>query len=137
MKYFDHREASENEKAEVNMSPLIDMIFLLLIFFMVTAVFVQERGVKVNKPHAATAESIAHDNLLIALDRNGRLHYAGREVTPAQLPSILKTAMNGKRLPVLILADEAAGTGMLVQVIDLCKLGGATEVSIAASRKQP
>ena len=137
MKYFVPHEVSGEEKAEVNMSPLIDMVFLLLIFFMVTAVFVRENGVKVNKPVAATAESVSQNSLLITLDRDGCLHYAGNVIAPTQLPAMLKRAMEGKRLPVLILADEATETGTLVRVIDLCKVGGATEVSIAASRKQP
>ena len=137
MKYFVENDTPVETKAEVNMSPLIDMTFLLLIFFMVTAVFVQDSGVKVNKPRAATAENTAQENLLIALTKDGRIHYGGHEVSPAQLPSMVKTAMQGKILPVLIMADEGASTGALVQLIDLCRAGGAAEINLAATRGQP
>ena len=136
MKYFDGNEEALGTKAEINMSPLIDMTFLLLIFFMVTAVFVQESGVKVNKPRAATADSLAQENLLITLAKDGGVHYGGREILPSQLPSIVKSVQGGK-LPVVIVADEGAPTGTLVRIIDLCRLGGAVEVNIAASREKP
>ena len=136
MKYFDGNEEALETKAEINMSPLIDMTFLLLIFFMVTAVFVQESGVKVNKPRAATADSLAQENLLITLAKDGGVHYGGREILPSQLPSIVKSVQGGK-LPVVIVADEGAPTGTLVRIIDLCRLGGAVEVNIAASREKP
>ena len=136
MKYFDGNEEALGTKAEINMSPLIDMTFLLLIFFMVTAVFVQESGVKVNKPRAATADSLAQENLLITLAKDGGVHYGGREILPSQLPSIVKSVQGGK-LPVVIVADEGTPTGTLVRIIDLCRLGGAVEVNIAASREKP
>lgn len=136
MKYFDGNEEALETKAEINMSPLIDMTFLLLIFFMVTAVFVQESGVKVHKPRAATADSLAQENLLITLAKDGSVQYGGREVSPSQLPSIVKSVQGGK-LPVVIVADEDASTGTLVRIIDLCRLGGAVEVNIAAKREKP
>ncbi len=136
MKYFDGNEEALGTKAEINMSPLIDMTFLLLIFFMVTAVFVQESGVKVDKPRAATAESLAQENLLITLAKDGSVHYGGREVSPSQLPSIVKSVQGGK-LPVVIVADDDVSTGTLVRIIDLCRLGGAVEVNIAANKVKP
>ena len=136
MKYFGDNEGALETKAEINMSPLIDMTFLLLIFFMVTAVFVQESGVKVHKPMAATAENLAQENLLITLAKDGSVHYGGCEVLPTELPSIVKSVQGGK-LPVVIIADEEAPTGTLVRIIDLCRLGGAVEVNIAASKGKP
>ncbi len=136
MKYFDGNEEALETRAEINMSPLIDMTFLLLIFFMVTAVFVQESGVKVDKPRAATADSVAQENLLITLARDGSVHYGGREVSPSQLPSIVKSVQGGV-LPVVIVADEEVPTGTLVHIIDLCRLGGAVEVNIAANKGKP
>ena len=136
MKYFDGNEGALETKAEINMSPLIDMTFLLLIFFMVTAVFVQENGVKVHKPKAATAENLAQENLLITLTKDGSIHYGEREVSPTELPSIVKSVQGG-RLPVVIVADEEAPTGTLVRIIDLCRLGGAVEVNIAANKGKP
>ncbi len=136
MKYFDDNEGALETKAEINMSPLIDMTFLLLIFFMVTAVFVQESGVRVDKPRAATAESLAQENLLITLAKDGSVHYGGREISTTELPSIVKSVQGGK-LPVVIVADEDVPTGTLVRIIDLCRLGGTVEVNIAASKGNP
>ena len=136
MKYFDDNEGALETKAEINMSPLIDMTFLLLIFFMVTAVFVQENGIKVHKPKAATAQQLAQESLVITLAKDGIIHYGGREVLPTELPSIVKSVQDGK-LPVVIIADEEAPTGTLVRIIDLCRLGGVVEVNIAASKGKP
>jgi biopolymer transport protein ExbD len=127
-------EATQSESADVNLSPLIDMVFLLLIFFMVTTVFVQETGVSVMKPKASTAESLEKNSILIAVTREGQVVYGGREVGVNRIRGLVARLLRIRDMPVVILADESSNTGTVVQVIDQCKLGGATRVSIAASR---
>ncbi|MDQ0288502.1 ExbD/TolR family protein [Oligosphaera ethanolica] len=135
MKHFRQMENIGGEPAEINMSPLVDMVFLLLIFFMVTTVFVQETGVDVNKPQAASAESLAQNSILLALTTDGRVVHGGQEVSMNRLRSLVSGLLQAKDMPVIILADERSQTGLLVQLIDQCKLAGARDVSVAATKE--
>ncbi|MGI5924732.1 MAG: ExbD/TolR family protein [Lentisphaeria bacterium] len=135
MKRFRQMEDIGGQPAEINMSPMIDMVFLLLIFFMVTTVFVQETGVEVNKPKAASAESLAQNSILLALTTDGRVVHGGQEVSINRLRSLISGLLQAKDMPVIILADERSQTGLLVQVIDQCKLAGAQDVSVAATKE--
>lgn len=125
---------SNDESAEINLSPLIDMVFLLLIFFMVTTVFVQETGVAVQKPKAASAETLEKTSILIAVTRDGRVVYGGQDIGLNRLRGLIARLLKSRDLPVIIIADEQAVTGRVVEVIDQCKLGGAQKVSLAARR---
>lgn len=125
---------SNEESAEINLSPLIDMVFLLLIFFMVTTVFVQETGVAVQKPKAASAETLEKTSILIAVTRDGRVVYGGQDIGVNRLRGLIARLLKTRDMPVIIIADEQAVTGRVVEVIDQCKLGGAQKVSLAARR---
>jgi len=103
-------------QVEVNMSPLIDCVFLLLIFFIVTTVFVEETGVDVNKPQAASARDLEKNSLMFALTADGSIVYGGRKI-----------GLNSVRGIVV--------RQSLVELIDECKMGGATQVSIAARKE--
>lgn len=121
---------------DINMSPLIDCVFLLLIFFIVTTVFVQETGVDVQKPQAASASDLEKNSILIAITAEGRLFFGGREISLAGIRGIVARQLRVKEMPVIILADGDARTAPLVDVIDECKLAGAKQVSIAATVEQ-
>ncbi|HMO50250.1 MAG TPA: biopolymer transporter ExbD [Kiritimatiellia bacterium] len=120
---------------EVNMAPLIDCVFLLLIFFVVTAVFVEETGVEVQKPQATSAQDLERQSILIALTADGRIMHAGREISLSAVRGIVSRQLREKEAPVIILSDGDARTSPLVDVIDECKLAGAKQVSIAARRE--
>ena len=131
-----HRSFSTSEKAEdINISPLIDMVFILLIFFIVTTVFVEETGVEVDKPQAAAASMLEKNSVLIAITSEGRVIYGGREVGVSGVRAIVRRLNEGKGeddvLPVIVQADKTVQTELLVRVIDEAKLGGAMTVSIA------
>lgn len=135
MKQLQSMDIPAGESAEINLSPLIDMTFLLLIFFMVTTVFVQETGVEVQKPKASSAEQLEKNSILLALTRDGKIVYGGREIALNSVRGLVVRLLKTRDMPVIILADETSLTGILVQVIDQCKLGGARQVSIAATRQ--
>lgn len=134
MKRLGSIGTSNAESAEINMSPLIDMVFLLLIFFMVTTVFVEETGVEVQKPKAASAEALDKTSILIAVTRDGRVVYGGQEIGINRIRGLIARLLKSRDMPVILIADEQASTGRVVEVIDQCKLGGAAKVSIAARR---
>lgn len=120
---------------DINMSPLIDCVFLLLIFFIVTTVFVEETGVEIQKPRAASAQDLDKQSIMIALTDNGRIMYGGREVSLNSIRGIVSRQLREKESPVIILADANARTAPLVDLIDECKLAGAKQVSISAKKE--
>jgi len=124
-----------DDGVDVNMSPLIDCVFLLLIFFIVTTVFVEETGVEIQKPQAASAQDLAKQSILIALTSDGRVMYDGRDIGVAGVRGVVARQLREKEAPVIILSDADARTAALVDIIDEAKLAGAKQVSLAAGRE--
>ena len=135
MRRFRTIETTLNESADINLSPLIDMVFLLLIFFMVTTVFVHETGVEVQKPKASSASDLEKNSILIAVTQEGRIVYGGKDLDLNRVRGLVARLLKTRDMPVIIIADEHSATGRVVEVIDQCKLGGASQVSIAARRQ--
>jgi biopolymer transport protein ExbD len=113
------------------MSPLIDCVFILLIFFIVTTVFVEETGVEVDKPQAASASQLEKSSILIALTAKGEVVYGGRDIGISGVQPLVKRMIQREDLPVIVQADQASQSGLLVRIIDEAKLAGATKVSVA------
>ena len=133
MKY--RRSITETEEiSEINVSPLIDMVFILLIFFIVTTVFVEETGIEVDKPQAAAAASLEKNSILLAVTSKGRVIYGGREIGVNGVRSLVKRLTQSDDLPVIIQGDKNAEHGVVVQVLNEAKLGGAENVSLATER---
>lgn len=125
---FSAAPASE----DINISPLIDMVFILLIFFIVTTVFVEETGVEVTKPQAASQIQLEKNSILIAITANNNVVYGGREIGINGVRGIVKRLVQeDAKMPVIIQADESVPTRILVRVIDEAKLAGANSVNIS------
>lgn len=123
----------QKRRVDIDIAPLMDMVFILLIFFIVTSTFTRETGVEVTKPQAQSAQTLQRENIMIAITREGTIHINERQVDLAGMKDILAQmiARNPDREVVLI-ADRSAQTGLLVQVVDACNLSGVKKVSIAA-----
>ncbi|MBT5928459.1 MAG: biopolymer transporter ExbD [Verrucomicrobia bacterium] len=106
------------ETSEINVSPLIDMVFILLIFFIVTTVFVEETGVEVDKPQSASAISLENNSILLAVTSNGRVVYGGREIGVAGVRPLVKRLIQVEDMPVIIQGDENVNYGLIFRVID-------------------
>ena len=115
--------AEDAELADINISPMIDMVFILLIFFIVTTVFVQEPGVEVVREYAITAETLERNSLLFAVTGEGRVFYGGDDVGVVGVRSIVTRNNAEGKMPVIIQADRGAPAGVLVRVIDEAKYG--------------
>ena len=124
-----------NRGVEVNMSPLIDCVFLLLIFFIVTTVFVEETGIEVQKPTAASAQDMDKHSIMIALSDDGQIVYGRRQIGLGSVRGLVRRQLHEQDVPVIILADREVRTASLVDLIDECKLAGAQNVNIAATQK--
>ncbi|HEX9782991.1 MAG TPA: biopolymer transporter ExbD [Opitutaceae bacterium] len=123
----------DDAMSDVNISPLIDMVFILLIFFIVTTVFVEETGVEVNKPRAVMIADLEKNSILIAVTAGGQIVYGGQDIGVGGIRPIVSRLTSGSnRLPVIIQVDQAADGSLLVRVIDEAKLGGAEKVSLSA-----
>lgn len=130
------RRRARKNTAEINIAPLMDMVFILLIFFVVTTVFVDETGVEVQRPSAASAESLEKQSILLALTKEGRIFYAGETHPLNGVRAIVARELGERDMPVVILVDQAARSGLLVDLIDECRLAGAKNVSVAAKRDE-
>jgi biopolymer transport protein ExbD len=128
--------AEESSDAGVDISPLIDCVFILLIFFIVTTTFVEETGVEVDKPQAASSVQLEKTSILLALTEKGEVVYGGREIGFSGVRQLVKRMLQKEDVPVVIQADAAAPSGLLVRIIDEAKLAGATKVSLAARKPQ-
>lgn len=131
---FKDAAADDGSEGNIDMSPMIDCVFILLIFFIVTTTFVEETGVEVDKPQAASAVRLEKTSLLLALTAKGEVVYGGREIGIAGIQPLVKRMLQQEEIPVIVQADAAAPSGLLVRAIDEAKLGGAVKVSIASAR---
>ncbi len=123
------------DKPEINMAPLIDMVFLLLIFFMVTTSFVKESGIDVQRSTAATAEVKAHASIMIGVSTGGDVWMEGKKVDVRSVRGLVERALaEDPDSGVVIVADKGSETGDVVKVMDQCRLAGAQNVSLAAKR---
>ena len=120
---------------DVNVSPLIDMMFLLLIFFIVTTAFVEEVGVDIHKPKAATARTLEKHSIMLGVTEQGRVVYDGRDIGLAGVRGLVARQLRERDRPVIILADGDVKHRLVVSVIDECKLAGAKQVSLATERE--
>lgn len=133
---FRESSADEENETMIDMSPLIDCVFILLIFFIVTTVFVEETGVEVDKPQAASSVQLEKQSILIALTASGQVVYDGRDIGVAGVQAVVRRIMQRDETPVIIQADQASQTGTLARIIDEAKLGGATKISLATAQRK-
>lgn len=134
MRRFRH-STSDQSVTTVDISPLIDVVFLLLIFFIVTTVFVKETGVAISKPRAASSEDLQKQAILIAVTDEGRVWHGGREIGMDGVRAVVSALLEeDAETPVVVRADAQAATESTVKVIDAAKLAGAVSVSLATEK---
>ncbi|MBI1368387.1 MAG: biopolymer transporter ExbD [Planctomycetes bacterium] len=131
---FRDTGSDDGNEPGIDMSPMIDCVFILLIFFIVTTTFVEETGVQVDKPQAASSQRLEKTSILIALTKKGEIVYGGREIGISGVQPLIKRMLQKEEIPVIIQADNNSQSGMLVRIIDEAKLAGATKVSVATSK---
>lgn len=124
------RHHLELEKGQLDIAPLIDVVFLLLIFFMLTSSFLIQPGIKVNLPGAVTSKVIPERNLEVLINDKDHIYVQDKRITVEELTSRIRMAGKAKT-PVLIKADKSASLGKVVEVWDLCREVGISNVNIA------
>ncbi|MGW8368026.1 MAG: ExbD/TolR family protein [Gammaproteobacteria bacterium] len=129
---FSSQEAQQ-EESEINITPMLDVVFIMLIFFIVTASFVKEAGIDVNRPDAQTAQKKEKANILVAISANNEIWIDRRRVDPrAVRANIERLHAENPQGTVVIQADKEAKTETLIQVMDSARQAGVYDVAIAA-----
>ncbi|CUA87752.1 MULTISPECIES: ExbD/TolR family protein [Pseudidiomarina] len=122
----------DEEEAQIDMTPMLDVVFIMLIFFIVTASFVKESGIDVNRPEAATAVQKDRANILVAISDSGEIWINKRQVDArAVQANIERLYAENPQGSVVIQADKKATTETLIKVMDAARAAGVFDVSIA------
>ena len=126
------RRNKERDDSTIDITPMLDIVFIMLIFFIVTTSFVKETGVEVNRPNASTAVRDERGNILIAIDE---IWIDKRRVDLRSVrANVERLKAENPEGSVIIQADKASKTGFLVETMDQVRLAGVQNVSIAAEQ---
>jgi biopolymer transport protein ExbD len=129
------RRSQTEDEAVIDLTPLMDIVFIMLIFFIVTTSFIKESGVDINRPTANTAERKERGNILIAITANDEVWIDKRRVDiRAVRANVERLKAENPEGAVVIQADKDSKNGLLVQVMDQARLAGVTNISIAATQ---
>ncbi len=135
MKQF-YQQQQQEEESEINITPMLDVVFIMLIFFIVTATFIKEAGIDVNRPDAPTAVKQEKANILIAIGPNNDIWIDRRQVDIRSVrPNIERLHAENPQGSVVIQADKESKTDTLIQVMDASRQAGVYNVSIAANEE--
>jgi len=132
--HFKRRIELEHGLRQIDIAPLIDIVFQLLIFFMLTSSFVMQPGIKVNLPKAVTSEVVKYENIELVVSSENIVYLNGKVTTNAELKTLLKQAA-GRNQPVLIKADRRAALGRVVEIWDMARDFGITQINIATNQE--
>lgn len=130
-RFTDHIENDE-VNADVDMSPLIDCVFILLIFFIVTTVFVTETEIETDRPLVLSADRLERNSVLIAITVDDEVIFGGRDIGVAGVQPLMKRMLRDEQLPVIFLPDANAKSSTVIRVQNEAKLGGALDIHWAA-----
>ncbi len=131
--YGRSRSLEDQEDGSINVSPLIDVVFILLIFFIVSATFVSLPGVEISRPNAQTAKSLQKNSILFAVTGEDLIYHGGTEVQLTEVPTLIQAASKDRNKPVVIQTDQWADAALLAKVIAQARKK-APSVSIATRK---
>mgnify|MGYP006271526711 CR=1 FL=1 len=132
MKRMRNSGGDGGEEQSVDISPLIDVVFILLIFFIVSTVFVEEFGVRADKPEPADAQSSEDTTIVLTVTESGKVMHEGVEIGLSGVQPLVKESLRKKQVPVVVQAETNAVVAHMVNVVDEAKLAGAEKVSVSS-----
>ncbi len=130
----DPAETNSEDSVEINLSPMIDCIFILLIFFIVTTVFVEETGIEVNKPQAASVQALDKNSILIAISSDDRVYYGGEEIGVSGVRPRIQRVLTTQDSDIIIQADSTSSHGAFARVYGEAKAAGAKRIHFATKQ---
>ena len=133
MLHISAARKGRRQQLDLNIAPLIDMVFILLIFFLVTTSFVKESGVDIDRPSAATAAVQEKAAIMIGVTKDNQIYMENRQIDIRAVRANVERALaENPEGTVVIVADKYSRTGVAIEVMDACRMAGAEAVSIAA-----
>lgn len=133
MKFKRHMELEHGLK-QIDIAPLIDIVFQLLIFFMLTSSFVMQPGIKINLPKAVTSEVVKYEDIEIIVSSENIIYINGSVVTMQELKNLLKQVAKRDQA-ILIKSDKRASLGRIVEIWDMARDFGVTQINIATNQE--
>lgn len=130
------RSRSEQESSEVNLTPMLDVVFIMLIFFIVTTSFIRESGIEIERPESSAATPRPDAQVMVALTPEGTVWIEGRPVDLHRVGSEVAALVSDSG-SVVIQADRRTATGTLLEVMDRLREAGVEDVAVAATRSAP
>ena len=135
---IQHRAKNEAAVMAIDITPLIDIVFILLIFFMVSATFTRETGIEVEKPQSVWSQSLSPQALRISIAAGGAIYTQGQGVNLRQLQGIVKDFLQQHPAgPVVVIPHKTVDAARFVEVMDSAKQAGAASIAIAVQKKNP
>ena len=132
MRYRENKETIQ----DLNISPLIDMVFILLIFFMVSTTFVKDMKLELERPAASSSTTASTKAVRIYIDNSGQVYLDGTSIQPWVIQTRLRDLLKSKtQKSVLVVTDENVPSGKLVEVVDQARLAGASDVGVATEKE--
>ena len=127
---------SSKEQAEIKIAPLIDMVFILLIFFIVTTSFISETGLTVERPEARSSQSLDSESILIGIGASGEIYISGQRVGLFSLrPLVEHKLKSNPKLSTILVADKSISAELVVRVMDEIRLSGVKRIALATRKK--
>ncbi len=131
---FRRKGGSGDQVESVDVSPLIDMVFILLIFFMVTTTFVKDMKLDINRPTASSSSRASSKVVRVYIDKGGDVYVDNQPVKLWALQSKIRDIMHtAKERSVLVITDDKIPVERLIDVVDACRMGGAKDVAVSTS----
>jgi biopolymer transport protein ExbD len=121
------------ERGLIDLTPMVNVFFLLFIFFLFTSSFIFQPGIKVSLPKAVTSEVMQLDNVIITVTKDDKIYLEDRQITAEELPGRLKMLAKEK-MGLLIKADSRAPLGRIVEIWDACRREGVSQINIATNQ---
>ena len=131
------RLSRKREEAEINVTPMLDVVFIMLIFFIVTTSFVSEFGIDVNRPTSAPIQQPDEDEVIaVRIDENDQIFVQGRLVDVRAVRANIESGLALQPdAAVIVIVDRVADAGLLVRVVDQARVAGAEKVSLATQAR--
>ena len=131
------RRRKPEEEGEINITPMLDIVFIMLIFFIVTTSFVKEPGINPSRPFAQTAATKERGNIMIAVSRDDQIWMNKNRVELTGVRQMVEAARaENPESSVIIVADQSASTGMVIDLMDQVRVAGVTSIALAAEGEE-
>lgn len=131
-----NRVQQSEELDSVDVSPLIDMVFILLIFFMVSTTFVKDMKVDIDRPGAASSEASDSKSIRVTIDASKTIYIDGEPVKTWMIQSRIRESLKqDKKASILVVIDKAVESEILIDVVDQCRLAGAKDIGVATNEE--